>query len=207
MVMSSSNGDFMFDNLTMGMDYSITPKKVTPAANGVSTFDMVLISKHILSVKPLDSPYQLIAADVNNSKSITTLDLIQMRKVILSISDQFSSNKTWRFIPTSYNFSNPRNPWADNFPEVLNINNLDKSVNTADCVALKVGDVNNSATLDIQPRSGEVFKFTVEDILLEKGKEYTVKFDAETSKVLGYQFALEFDPEKLALQKNSRNYG
>ncbi|MEY2950266.1 MAG: hypothetical protein RLZZ248_1467 [Bacteroidota bacterium] len=201
MVMSSSNGDFMFDNLTMGMDYTITPKKVTPAANGVSTFDMVLISKHILSVKPLDSPYQLIAADVNNSKSITTLDLIQMRKVILSISDQFSSNKTWRFIPTSYNFSNPRNPWADNFPEVLNINNLDKSVNTADFVAIKVGDVNNSATLDIQPRSGEVFKFTVEDILLEKGKEYTVKFDAETSKVLGYQFALEFDPEKLALQK------
>jgi hypothetical protein len=44
------------------------------AGNGVSTYDLVLISLHILQVDQLDSPYKVIAADANNSQSVTTLE-------------------------------------------------------------------------------------------------------------------------------------
>jgi hypothetical protein len=197
MVMSSPNGSYTFQDLKVGNDYSITPKKNGMAVNGVTTFDMVLISRHILNVTPLDTPYKIIAADVNNSKTVTTLDLIQVRKIILSVDNEFSSNKNWRFIPSSYKFSNPKNPWADQFPEVLNINNLAGSMANADFVAIKTGDVNNSATLDVQPRSEDVFEFLIEDQQLIKDEIYTVMFNAESSKVLGYQFALQFDSDKL----------
>jgi hypothetical protein len=67
--------------------------------NGVTTYDLVLISQHILSLQPFTSPFQIIAADANNSGSVTTFDIIDIRKVILGITPNFSSNKSWRYIP------------------------------------------------------------------------------------------------------------
>ncbi|MFN9380605.1 MAG: hypothetical protein ACK6BQ_11660, partial [Bacteroidota bacterium] len=96
------NGLFVFNNLTAGADYTVTPSLNKGFLNGVSTFDLVLISKHILGVQPLNTPYKLIAADVNNSKSVTTLDLIQLRKLILNIDATFANNSSWRFVDASY---------------------------------------------------------------------------------------------------------
>ncbi|WP_246141902.1 dockerin type I domain-containing protein, partial [Phaeodactylibacter luteus] len=83
-VMTNANGQYVFTNLNAGLDYTVTPQRDGDYLNGVSTFDLVLISKHILGVEPLSTPYKRIAADVNSSGSITTLDLIQLRKLILS---------------------------------------------------------------------------------------------------------------------------
>jgi hypothetical protein len=67
--------------------------------NGVSTLDVVRITKHILGIEELQSPFQKIAADVNNSGTITTLDLIRIRKLILNIDLEFSDVDSWRFVP------------------------------------------------------------------------------------------------------------
>ncbi|MBK6783686.1 MAG: hypothetical protein IPG79_07930 [Saprospiraceae bacterium] len=67
--------------------------------NGVSTLDLVLIQRHILNMAKLDSPYKVIAADVNNDAKINTIDLVELRKVILGTSEEFT-NKSWRF-PTA----------------------------------------------------------------------------------------------------------
>lgn len=64
----------------------------------VSTFDLIVMQQHILGVTPFDSPYKYIAADVNNSGTITTLDQISIRKVILGISSQYPVG-SWRYIP------------------------------------------------------------------------------------------------------------
>jgi hypothetical protein len=47
--------------------------------NGVSTLDMVQIQKHLLGIVPFTDPYQFIAADVNNSQSVSTIDLVEIR--------------------------------------------------------------------------------------------------------------------------------
>ena len=44
-------------------------------ASAVTTFDLVLISRHILGLEALDSPYKMIAADVNMSGTISTSDV------------------------------------------------------------------------------------------------------------------------------------
>jgi len=119
--------------------YNLTPiKEGDNAINGVTTFDLVLLRKHILGIDPFTNPYQLLAADVNGSNSVTTLDLVNIRKLILGINSSFSV-PTWRFVPANYEFTDPLNPW--NFPQVLPVDAPFPVVN-ADFIGIKAGDLN-----------------------------------------------------------------
>ncbi|MCB1584612.1 MAG: hypothetical protein KDI92_16265, partial [Xanthomonadales bacterium] len=87
-------------------------------------------------------PYKMIAADVNNSKSITTLDLIMLRRLLLGMDIEFEANTSWRFVRLDYAFPEPSNPWAEPFPERIDINGLPAAgAQNLDFVAVKVGDV------------------------------------------------------------------
>lgn len=198
------NGKYSFTQLDEGYDYTIAPMFDTSHVNGVSTIDLILITKHILGVQLLDSPYKMIAADVNNSKSISTLDLIQMRKLILGIDIVFLSNTSWRFVNASYRFPVQNNPWFEQFPEVYSFNDLVGTFTNANFVAVKIGDVNlNAVTTNqaaIEPRSIESpFEFNVKEQEIRAGETYEVAFDAAISGIQGYQMTLQFDAERLEL--------
>jgi hypothetical protein len=141
---TSAEGTYLLGNLPLGGDYTLTPSREEDVDNGVTTFDIVLINQHILGLDTLDSPYKLIAADVNHSGSITVRDIIQLRKVILGIDATFPDNTSWRFVPDDYVFPDPANPWLEEFPEVSSINDLEGSVEL-NFIGVKVGDVNQSA--------------------------------------------------------------
>ena len=197
---TGTDGAYSFEGLEAGMDYTVTPQRDGDYLNGVSTFDLVLISKHILGVTPLSSPYQMIAADVNNSGNISTLDLIQLRKLILSIDTELSNNTSWRFVDEAYQFPNPANPWLEDFPEVINQNNLPETdISDADFVAVKIGDVDGSAQANslaaVENRSFEgTFAFNVAEAELKAGNEYTVAFTAaDLARIEGYQATLTLD--------------
>jgi hypothetical protein len=197
------NGNYVFSNLTNGLDYTVTPSLNKGFLNGVSTYDLILISKHILGNQPLTSPYKMIAADVNNSKSITTLDMIQLRKLILNIESSFPSNQSWRFVDASYSFPNPSNPWVASFPEVKNVNDLTGSL-YANFVAIKVGDVNGNAIAN--STQGSVRNLTsnlgiqVPDMNLVAGNEYKVDFTAaDLNGIEGFQFTINLDKKGLEL--------
>jgi hypothetical protein len=207
---TGEGGDYMFGNLESGYDYTITPSHDANAMNGVSTFDLVLISKHILGVEALDSPYKLLAADVNNSQSVTTLDLIQIRKLILSIDTEFSNKSSWTFVRKDYVFPDPSNPWAEQTPSIINMNNLEEDYLTGDFVAIKNGDVNGSAIANSRmaaPRNVVgMFNVRTQDVAMKTGNEYTLSFTAdELAQIQGYQFTLNFDNSVLELV--DINYG
>jgi hypothetical protein len=130
--------------------FDLKPVKEDNPLNGVTTYDLVLISKHILGIAPLGSPYKMIAADANKSNSVTTFDIVEIRKLILGIYDELPNNKSWRFVPESHIFPNPANPFQGNnsplFPETLN--GVPYPASNQDFVAIKIGDVNNTVILD-----------------------------------------------------------
>jgi len=195
---------FIFSDQPGGYDYTLTPMKAEAPDNGVTTYDLVLISRHILGVQPLDSPYKVIAADANRTGAVTTSDMVAIRKVILEIENDFPENTSWRFVDQDYSFADPANPFAEPFPEVISINNLNSDHLYTDFVAIKVGDVNGSASpnqmsegTDGREFAGEIFLST-EDRYLEQGKEYEIAFYGRNfDDILGMQFALHMDPEKL----------
>lgn len=73
-------------------------------SNGVTTWDLVLISRHILGVQLLGSPYKIIAADANANQSVTTLDMVAIRKIILQLESEFPDNTSWRFVDKDFVF-------------------------------------------------------------------------------------------------------
>ncbi|MFQ5447403.1 MAG: T9SS type A sorting domain-containing protein, partial [Saprospiraceae bacterium] len=202
-VLTNGTGAYNFANIPVGNDVTVTPEKNDDPLNGVSTFDLVLITKHILGVQLLDSPYKLIAADANNSSSVTTADLVELRKLILAILPEFSNNTSWRFVDNDYVFPEAANPWAEEFPEVININDIPASVLDADFVAVKIGDVNGSANLlgSADERGVNPFILTTNDQSLVAGKGVQVKVMAADFAVLGYQFTLNFNREALTFQE------
>jgi len=195
---TGDDGQFTFTSLVEGNDYTLRPRLDEQPLNGVSTFDLVLISKHILSVQQLDSPYKLIAADVNRSGKITTLDIIQLRRLILSIDTEFSNNTSWRFIPADHQFANPNDPWAEGFPEVRNYSDLVGQLQSQNFIALKIGDVNGNAVANaLMAEDRDVagtFEINVDDQQMIAGNEYKVSFTAaDLANVAGYQFTLNYD--------------
>lgn len=194
---SASNGNYVFLNLVEGNDYTLTPKLNTGVTNGVSTFDLILIRKHILAITVLDSPYKLIAADANASKSVTTLDLIAIQKLILNLDIAFKNNSSWRFIDANYRFPDPSNPWAQNFPETYSINDLVGQKLSANFTAVKIGDVNLSATPGFATpeirSTAEPMWIDLEDQNLNRGQTYSVPVRVkDLAQIQGYQLALSY---------------
>lgn len=140
-----STGAFVFPELEEGEDYTLHASFDSDHGNGLTTYDMVLIARHILGVQPLDSPYKIIAADINRSNSVTTLDLVELRMVVLNHQEEFSNNSSWRFVDAAYVFPNPQNPFEEPFPEAIHYNNFIAGLPPASFIAIKVGDVNGSA--------------------------------------------------------------
>lgn len=143
---SDSTGNFELTGLSEGADYTLFPEKDIDPLNGVTTYDMVLITRHILGTQFLDSPYKIIAADINRSNSVSTLDLVELRKLILFQIPGFPNNTSWRFVDAAYIFPDPVHPFDYPFPEVIDFNDLVAGLPPPAFIAIKVGDVNLSAS-------------------------------------------------------------
>ena len=191
-------GAFRFGQLPVGVDYVLSATMDENHRNGVSTFDMVLIQKHILGMQSLDSPYKVIAADVNSSKSVSTLDLIHLRKLILGIDARFANSPSWRFIPKGHVFSNALNPWASPLPEAVSISRLAGDT-LASFIAIKVGDVNSSATASSVVRANGRLALHAPEMVLEAGQTYQIPLRTATADLEGFQFTLAFDPSAVEL--------
>lgn len=143
-VITDTLGNFTV-TLPAGGAYTLAPYCNIQHLNGVSTLDLVMISKHWSNIEPLTSPYQLIAADIDNNGLANLSDSLEGRKLILGIDPVFLYNTSWRFVRADYVFPDPLNPFQPPFPESFTIPNLDADVTGVDFIGIKIGDVNHSA--------------------------------------------------------------
>lgn len=201
---AAPDGSFEFPAVPGCQDYTLTPYRNDNPINGVTTFDLVLISKHILGLAPLDSPYKIIAADANKSNTVTTFDIVVLRKLILGIDTVFTGNTSWRFVPADFVFPDPQNPFASAFPETLGVIAANVPLDGLDFVALKTGDMNNSASPTVNAPAeerGALLPVLVTDRSFESGASVSATCSADLKGLAGFQFTLQFDPEQLVFEK------
>lgn len=154
--------------------------------SGLTTFDLVLISKHILALEPLHCPWQLVAADVNCSGSITTFDVVNARKVILGIESNFPCGSL-RFMPDSASLSNGQ---CQSF------------------IGVNLGDVNagpcaDSLSAPTQDRLN-TNNIWFQDRLLQAGETANVHFYLDKPAVAeGLQLAMLLDPASAKIRRLS----
>jgi len=191
--MTDNIGSYAFNFNTMGNDFQVTPAKNDDYLNGVSTLDIIIIQRHILNSVQLDSPYKMIAADVNNDGTITALDLIELRKLILGIYDELPDNSSWRFVDasTTVDMSNPFD-----FKEEIDIYNLTVDRMDEDFVGVKIGDVNQSVVANLtstttESRSAATIDVTYADRNITVGEVVEIVVSGQSmSDLYGYQFTL-----------------
>jgi hypothetical protein len=177
----------------LGNDYTINADRNDDHKNGVSTLDLVRIQKHLLGVQPFDNPYDMIAADANNSESVSAIDLVELRKLILGIYTELPNNTSWRFVDAAYDFVDPSNPWP--FDETAEVMNHQGNAMDNDFEAVKVGDVNNTvvsnATQVVIRNANGVFNLVTDDREVVAGETVEVTFSAaEFNTLVGYQFTM-----------------
>ncbi|HAD11958.1 MAG TPA: hypothetical protein DCF33_05915 [Saprospirales bacterium] len=139
------NSDCGYFEAALGSNITASILKDDNPLNGVTTFDLVLIAKHIEGVDPLNSPYKIIAADIDKSGVIDSTDITELYKLIIGFYTELPNNTSWRFVPWDFVFQDPANPFITPFPESVTIQNL-QFMTSINFVAIKVGDVNGSAT-------------------------------------------------------------
>ncbi len=203
-MMSIDEGDFAFADVPMYLDYEVKAYKNDDPMNGVSTLDLLIIQKHILGINPLQTPYDRIAADINNSESISAVDLIELRKLILGVYSELPNNDSWRFVDASFEFEDEETPWP--FQEEITYSNLLSDEMDSDFVGVKIGDVNGSVTASLQLGSLDSrsiyqgIELYVDDVDYTTGQEFTVPIRvSKASDIQGLQMQLVYDHSSLEL--------
>ena len=206
---TGESGNYVFPAIPSGSTCTITPFKDTLPVNGVNILDVFFIQTHILASDTLDTPYKILAADVNRSGSVNILDVFYLHELILVISDDFEFADSWRFIRSDHVFTDPLNPWNNPIPESYECNGISGSLLNVDFVGIKTGDVNNSANPQQVQGEGDTrneLAFALDNISLKAGEEYTIDFKAKDfNQMIGYQFTLDF--EESALEMHSITKG
>ncbi|MDX2134126.1 MAG: hypothetical protein SFV52_05050 [Saprospiraceae bacterium] len=188
--------------------YDVTPDKVDDARNGVSSYDLVLIKRHILGIDPLPAPYMVVAADANNSSTISELDIILLRQIILGSQFDFPQfpGGGWRFAPKNYIFPSPIPPIPGFLESIQDLAIQPNQQPAADFVAIKVGDVNNShQTGDCPPgprpdAAVKSYPIVFQQESEQSGQIITLSLTNVGGESLeAFQAGLRFDAERLAL--------
>lgn len=190
----TQNGSFFISGLDIG-------DIVTPSIpdinylNGVTTYDLVLIYLHILNIQQLDEPWKLIAADANESGTITTLDIVLLRALILNIINELPNGKSWVVDPSSFEY--------------------DGTMTEFTFLGIKLGDVNGTASPNnsncfqgatIDSRTLETLNISVKNKIFKKGEIIAITtFTENFENIIGGQFTIEFDASVLEFQSIEGN--
>jgi hypothetical protein len=99
---TNENGSFSVKNLSACLEYEF--KLATEPAGlitGLSTKDIIIIQHHILGHRKLSSIPAMIAADMDNSATISSLDIILLRKILVGYPTDFSTENMWQYVNAS----------------------------------------------------------------------------------------------------------
>lgn len=136
-----------FNAFPISQDYTVTAFKDDNPLNGVNTFDIYLIKKHLNGTLPFQYAWQYIAADVNNDGVVSGADTVELNNLVLGIYSELPNNTSWRFFVDTCNFGAPQ---PITCPQEILISGISGGMFDQDFVGIKIGDVNCSAIDNLQ---------------------------------------------------------
>ena len=181
-------------------------------ANGVTALDIAFIQNHILQKTILNSPYKIIAADVNGDGKVSALDIAYVKRLILKLDTTFTNvltgeKRLWAFADSSYVFPNPKLPFP--YKDSISFTSLTSSKINQTFIGMKLGDVNwdwnpAKARPGVENTSNDVeFYYSTDNERQwsDEGNEVRIPIKVKNFKdLLGMQFTLGFDASKLTFK-------
>ena len=193
----------------LGGKYTVRPNKNNDntIANGVNGTDISLIQSHILKKVILNSPYKLIAADVNSDGAVNGTDIALIKSLILKHITKFTGNKLWAFVDSNYVFTNPTKPFP--FKDSISFDYMNANQSNQSFIGIKLGDVNNdwnSAVLGVINRTNPIELFNDKISVNTATTEVRVPIRVKNFKnIMGIQYTLNFNSKVLELKSVENN--
>jgi hypothetical protein len=204
--LTDANGDYAFADLPLGGEYVLTPQLDEGCQDCITIADIFPLAFHIVGIEQFENPYQYVAADVNNSASLTTLDIVQMQQLIIGAITEFDNNTCWRFVDAAYTFPNPDNPFTESFPESITINDLGGEVQ-ADFVGIKTGDLAGECPPELTATDTSPQLLITFDGEVCPGDIIEIPVSVQNfESLIGFQGTLSWDPAILSFIATD-NYG
>lgn len=149
-------------------------------SSGISTFDLVQISRHIIGLAPFTEPWQVLAADMNCSGLVTTFDIVVGRQLILGLLNELPCGP-WKFIAQG-----------------------STALSNGACVdfqGVKLGDVTGPYFAPL-PSDRSSLSLVASDRQLQAGQRFTLELTSkELLDIQAFQLDFEFDPDALTIQQ------
>ena len=160
--------------------YSVTPDKKSNPLEGLSTYDLVLINKHILGIDTFAQAWKSVAADMNCSGTVTTYDIVLGRRLILGIDSALACG-SWKFVADPP--GSTANGGCFNFR------------------GIRLGDLNGQyLTGENEDRSP--FLFSLPNCHLQAGETRRLALtSSEAVSLTGLQCSFGFDPAALRIEQ------
>lgn len=199
---TDANGNYIFAVLAGG-NYSVSAQRTNDSAptQGLSTADILGGRRQILGITPLEG-LSLLAADVDGSGTVTTLDLLLLRRLVLGVTNAFPAGQ-WRVLATLGIGGRP--PFEA--PPSMALQGLTTNA-VVDFTAVKVGDANGSWTAPLLPQAlprkpaalGLPATFRATPVSVSSSNLVVAVTVEGLGEVSTAQFSMTSDPSKLRLE-------
>ncbi|NBC07544.1 MAG: HYR domain-containing protein [Bacteroidetes bacterium] len=142
--MTNNDGQYWFYDMPMYDNYTLRPKRSGDLLEGVDQDDVMALAKHLSGVDTLDSPYQIIAADVDGSGYLDQDDLMALQFMVMGLETENMLAHNWRFVPADFEFP-IQSPLAVNYPQYITVSGLLSDHDTLNFIGIKLGDLDVDA--------------------------------------------------------------
>ncbi len=153
--MTDIAGQLTLNDQPTGQPYYFALSKEAAYDDGQTTFDLLVMALHLLGDTQMGHPYLLLAADMDNSGSVSLFDMILLRRSLLGV--DLPDESGWYFYK-HIAFDDIENPWAQLDELDLLIESLQEDT-SLEVVGIKKGDLNGTAnpalTDDLDDRGAE----------------------------------------------------
>lgn len=194
----SGCGTFPISAVPDNIPYQFSGQLKDSTVAGRTVLDLVAIQNHILGLEPLDSPYGLLAADMNRSGSVTTFDIVEIIKIILN-KPVLSFGPDWYFIQQNCTFT-PNNPYLLNCPTIPK-DSL-PFMNNVPLLGWKYGDVDGDALIGLNPPIDSII-LEIPNTILKAGQSIRIPafLPFNTTEYRGFQLSFVVDTSFATLEK------
>lgn len=191
---TNNSGDYSFNNINPGL-YKMFPYKNDDPTLGVSTADLIAIQRHILGIESFNQMGQYIAADINKDAEVSTIDLVELRKLILGVYNQFPQNTSWRFFDQTLMARTHDHATLVEFENPF-VQTIEKQSSQQNFTGIKIGDVNGSGIPQLNllsVRNRATTDLLVPDLKISTGDVIEVPISLDMSDVTGLQASIQFE--------------
>jgi len=199
--MTDGSGYYMFASLAPDT-YTLEATR-TDDDPGVSVADIIKIRRHLAMLEVFDTPYKLVAADVNLSGSVSVADIIKIRRYLAMLEDLLSGN--WIFIDSAYAITESN--WST-APQIVDVSLAGADVTDASFVGVRKGDVNNtwSPVKVTKPVSAASAAIQVGDVYGTVGETISLPITVQKeTELAGVELHFDYDASQLSFVKATSN--